>query len=129
MTESLFTDSEGTVHGSFQLATWIRGTLLGEVTFDPGSTGPALSYMRQSRAYFCPDCGEIWARLVVSEVGQPEPFICLTQACREHLDQWETPGSLIPLGQEALIALLPPAAIKREFELELKQWTIIQGMT
>ena len=75
-------------------------------------------------AYFCPHCGEIWGRVVlVDSEGTVRPFDEVFRiACEQHPDQWEIAGSLIGgYRGEELLDYLPPEALKREFEIHLRE--------
>jgi hypothetical protein len=91
------------------------------VPFDPGDW-PSLHWRRMSVAYFCPECGEVWARLpILNSKGELEIFEVSTVACEKHSDQWNVPGSLLSQGLESLLELMPYEAVKREFNLYLRQ--------
>lgn len=81
---------------------------------------PADSWGWMSRAYFCPTCGEIWARSIIQRPdGSPQPFRPITVACRQHWDPWTIPGSLLAGELAYNLNELEPPAIQREFEIHL----------
>lgn len=71
------------------------------------------------KAWFCEQCGEVWARAVVSA----RPFRVLSAPCEEHNDgllMLRVPGSiLIPLDNDFNNSL-PLEVWKREFELHTR---------
>jgi hypothetical protein len=113
----VWTDEDGTFHEESQLSFFVEDQDLGTVPFDPGAL-PALGYRRLSLAYCCPACGEIWARVFrITASGTIAPFEFLTVACREHVDPWNVPGSLLAGSLGALLDVMPPLAVRREFEI------------
>lgn len=113
----VWTDESGTLHEAGHLSFLVEDSDLGTVPFDPGAW-PSLGYRRTGLAYFCPHCGSIWARVIrLAASGAVTSFDCLTVACREHPDQWNVPGSLLagPLGD--LLEVMPPKAVRREYEI------------
>lgn len=116
-----WTDPDGTYHEPGYLSFLVEDRDLGTVPFDPGAW-PQLGYRRVGYAYCCSHCGSIWARVVrLTSSGAVAQFEFHSVACREHPDQWNTPGSLLagPLG--ALLEVMPPLAVRREFEIYLKR--------
>lgn len=117
---------DGTLHELYRVLFILGKSYSGEVTFDPGDH-PELGYRRQGLAFFCPTCGEIWARFVfVQSSGVPTSFQVQVTACAAHPDQWQVPGSLIPFGQEAWVEILPKPLLAREVDVHLKwrqTWT------
>jgi hypothetical protein len=94
--------------------------LVGEFPYDPGQH-PKLRYRRSGVAYCCPECGDVWARiLLLNSDGRPQQFEFQVVACERHKDQWEVPGSLLAAG-EGILDLLPDQLVRREFELHLKK--------
>ncbi len=85
-----------------------------------------------SIAYFCRQCGEIWARIVAGPEWQIQHTPC-EQHERSAVVDWKThvPGSILNgfineslMGKWAwasAIEHLPPAVIRREFAIHL-QW-------
>ena len=73
-------------------------------------------------AYFCQDCGEVWARLIsVGPRGQGKFFTTLIP-CAQHSDGWNLPGSLLGGMMEQILRDLPPDAVRREFNLFMKKY-------
>lgn len=68
-------------------------------------------------AFFCPTCGEIWARVL--EEGRWHQVY--TVGCSKH-SHWDIPGSLWLSWDSNWNAALPPEVIRREFHLVLQQW-------
>lgn len=69
-----------------------------------------------SIAYFCSECGDIWARIVVS--GQP--FMVYTMPCEHHASPnrfFALPGSMVLLWDRELTESFPPALVEREFNI------------
>jgi len=108
----------------------VGNDLLGTFTIDPGAW-PSLSYRRSGVAYYCPWCGDIWARIVFTDSrGVQAPLDAERVSCIRHLDQWNVAGSLL-MGPPSdpdydsklgpLIHLLPPDAVKREFEIYMNE--------
>lgn len=115
----IWVDKAGTRHETFQLLTFIGSDFLGQTAFDGGNY-PSLRYLRFGLAYFCPSCGDIWARLVVVDGGgRQREFESRRVSCLKHPDLWEMPGSLLAIGLDDLLHLLPPAALQREFMIHL----------
>lgn len=113
---TLWTDDAGTLHETCQLSFLIDGEDFGTVPFDPGSQAPG--WRRTSYAWACQTCGEIWGRaILITSFNNVAPFEFFPVACRQHPDQWNVPGSLLsgPLG--GLLEVLPPKAVRREFEI------------
>lgn len=118
-TKQARTDEDGTLHELYRAAVFVGGECLGEFGFDSGL--PHLRWRRTGIAYFCPACGDIWARLVFWESdGQQSLLDCERISCENHEDQWEVPGSLIFSGIEGLVELLPEAALRREIEVHMR---------
>lgn len=115
-------DAQGTMHSEHHALVIVQDAPLGEYVLDPGQH-PELGWRRNSLAYFCPTCGEVWARIVMTPLRElPEPFEVLSVACAEHRDRWNLPGSLLAGPYEALLALLPREAVLRELSLCLAQF-------
>jgi hypothetical protein len=94
-----------------------EGAFLGEFT-KRDSAGASSDW--SSQAYFCPDCGEIWARRVNTEAdGTPRPFRVLYATCRQHQDCWTIPGALTTHDFTPGRYNLSPELLKREFEILL----------
>jgi len=114
-------DSLGTFHEKYSVIVLLGNNVGGQFSFDPGAW-PRLRYRRTGVAYFCPHCGDIWARLVFTDSrGVQMPFDVERVACAKHPDSWNTAGSLLASGLEALVELLPSDVLKRELELHIKE--------
>jgi|SRR3990172_8434599 len=123
-----WTDAEETLHERCSLLFFAGNSFLGEVSFDPGSASE-LGYPRGGRAFFCPDCGEVWGRIVLRDSRGQVYFQDIDRvACERHADQWEIPGSLLGgrLG-DGFLAYLPPQALARELVVHL-EWAINVGV-
>lgn len=95
---------------------------LGEFHFDSGAGN--FKYTRASLAYFCPHCGEIWGRFVLlNSRGEIVPFQLERISCEKHPDNWAIAGSLLNGAGQHLLDYLPPAVLRRELELSLKEIT------
>lgn len=111
---------DGTLHETYTILILVGGDMLGSFQLDPGGH-PELRYRRSGAAYFCPDCGDVWARLVwVDSKGIQAPLKVETVSCERHEDQWNVAGSLLAGPLEDLLPHLPPEAIRREFLIHLK---------
>lgn len=116
-----WTDEDGTFHEQYRAAIFVAGTHLGEFAFDPGAW-PSLHYRRRGIAYFCPTCGDVWARIVLWDSAESQSELdSETVSCENHADQWNTPGSLLSAGLDGLADLLPADALRREFYLYQKR--------
>ena len=117
----IWVDHSGTLHEQYQCLVLLGQDFAGDFSFDPGEH-PALRYRRTGFAYFCPHCGDIWARIVlVDSLGRQRHFQTEQVACEKHSDQWNTPGSLIIRGLEGLVDILPLPILSREFMLYVKE--------
>ena len=113
-------DSSGTAHETLLLSVFVGKSYLGQTEFDPGDS-PALGYRRIGIAYACPQCGEVWGRIVLTDSeGKQRPFGFEEVSCEKHHDHWNVPGSLLIKGLDALLWVLPLEALKREIEVNLK---------
>jgi len=89
---------------------FIEGRLVGEMQLGVVQIHGQL-FPPEGRAYFCPDCGDIWARIVV----QDRPSRAVTIPCRRHHKHPYWPGGSIWLSWEReLMAALPPQVLARE---------------
>jgi hypothetical protein len=115
---------EDDTHHEIYTGTIFLGTsYLGSFQYDSGRED--LGWSRASAAFFCPSCGDIWARLVATDSrGFPQSFVVFTAPCAEHPWQGsEVPGSLL-LGRLANhLPDLPPAAVVREFKIHLEHFS------
>lgn len=116
---SAYSDEDGTLHEQYTISVFIGPEYYGSFPLDPGAQ-PGLGYRRHGVAYFCPDCGEVWARLVFMDSRRiVNPFLPVRAACPKHPDQWEVPGSLLAGGLDALLYALPERLLMRELALHL----------
>ena len=118
MSNLFWTDPDGTLHEIYSGYIFVGNTLLGEISYDSGRSD--LNWHRCSYALFCPHCGEIWARFAMQDSrGNHQSFEAIRVACIKHPDPWNIPGSLLANHLERLLESLPPAAVRREFEVHL----------
>lgn len=92
------------------------GTAPAHSTFTRGSVDyPPVECKPDSLAFFCPACGDVWARLPVELPDDSfTPFFILTAACRNHsTSYWQCPGSLRTGTSETL---------QQTFPLPVLQW-------
>ena len=114
-------DSDGTLHEIYSGYIFVGNDLLGEISYDSGRAD--LRWSRCSYAMFCPFCGDVWARIVMRDSsGYQQSFDAVRVACVKHPDPWNIPGSLLANRLEYLLESLPPAAVKREFEVHLNHF-------
>lgn len=114
MDASYWVADDGTLHEKYQGLIFIGNDYLGEFAIDPGNH-PELRYRRSGVAYFCSDCGEVWARIVLTDSrGKQSSFEPRSVACRSHHDQWNVPGSLLAGELFGLIEVLPMNVMLRE---------------
>lgn len=90
---------------------------LGEYTF----RGPRrFNTDGDSSAYFCRQCGEVWARrILLDSEGQPLPFRVYYSVCRNHVDDWTISGALTTDTFNPELQNLSEEFIRREFEVLL----------
>ena len=73
-------------------------------------------------AYFCPDCGAIWARRVIADHhGTQEPFFALVAHCEKHATRG-MPGSLQHPLEPNQLKLWPEEMIRYEFAQAMKYY-------
>lgn len=103
----------------------VEGKHLGETPRPAVKYGAMCVGAPQAYAFFCPLCGEVWARCpVVDFQGVVQPFQATTKECRKHpdfLNLWTTriPGSIFLSFDKEFTAALPEEALKRELLLHL----------
>lgn len=119
---SRWVDENGTAHEQCKLLCFLGSTCLGESEIDPGDC-PQLGWRRSGMAYYCTECGDVWARLIlINSRGEREPLDVSSNSCERHREQYGIAGSLLSCFRgDGYIDYLPLAAIKREFLLHLKQ--------
>jgi hypothetical protein len=114
---------------------FVQGKLLGQSEF-------LCRLPPHSLAYFCPTCGEVWARIVVTEASY---WSVEHVACEKHLprgvpDWGKIPGTLCPsisswkkdlsiLWWGRALEHLPPAVLQREFDLTLTHYERLLSCT
>ena len=113
-------DSHGTMHQWCKVFIFVGKDFLGEFLYDPGEH-PEMHWKRDSTAYFCGECGEVWARLVIVATGRPQFFEVERVACEKHRDPWHIAGSLLAGRLDGFLDLLPAAALRRELLIHLRQ--------
>lgn len=121
--DDYWTDEDGTAHYKVRLLVFIGNNFLGESEIDPGNC-PEMGWRGNGVVYFCPFCGEIWARVVMlHKNGRDWPFEIAQVSCENHPDHWETPGSLLGgCRNEHYLPYLPLDALKREFMIHLNHY-------
>lgn len=70
----------------------------------------------RSIAYFCPLCGDIWGRIVVSGAASTQ---CRYRPCEKHGDGRLSQSAWPEEAATFLTAAWPRAALERELDLEL----------
>lgn len=111
----------GTLHETYHCLFVVKGKVLGEAAIDPGSA-PGLRYRRTGAALFCPSCGDVWGRLVlIDSAGRQMLLEVETVSCEAHPDQWAVAGSFLNPPLEGLLPYLPPAVLRREFDLTMRK--------
>ena len=89
-----------------------------------GGGNDEVAYYFLSYAAFCPSCGEVWARIVVTDFkGRQCKFQVHTLPCEQHYT-WSgcVPGALSNLGITDLLDHFPEPAIRREFRLHMQHF-------
>lgn len=80
----------------------------------------------QSKCFFCPACGDIWARMVLLEPGKHSYFTLEWRKCEKHEANgpraFDLPGSLWLDWNVDYTDNLPPAILQREFDLHIKHY-------
>lgn len=110
-------DGGGTAHETFLVAAFIGARKIGEFSYDPGAH-PNLGYRRNSIAYFCPHCIDIWARLIYTNSNKVvQAAECIRVSCAKHHDHWNTAGSLLAAPYGSLWEVLPFSLLLREFQI------------
>ena len=105
-----------------KLLFFIDQEFVGETTYDPQQAPHWLEHFNTGALLYCPQCGDVWARIVVEKLS---PYVPNWQA-------WSTPcvkhprfefesclllgGSLLS-GRDNFIDYLPPNLVRREFEI------------
>jgi hypothetical protein len=101
----------------------IQGEPYGEMDLQPEFRMGQL-FQPEGRAYFCPDCGELWASIRVE--GRPSRVV--TIACLTHHRHAYWPGGSIWLSWEPhLMRELPPAALAYEAKRHVAIFDEMEG--
>lgn len=76
----------------------------------------------QHYAMFCPECGEIWARMPVDGVHTSNWWRIIGGNCERHPgpSRFVVAGSLMMEWEKELQEILPDGVIRREFELHME---------
>ena len=74
-----------------------------------------------SQLWFCPSCGEVWARIPsISLFDSTSPWQSFRRSCRKcgenQEESFEIPGSILLLWEFDLIDTLPEDVVRWEFE-------------
>jgi len=113
-----WTDPDGTLHEIYTGTLIAEGEFLGQFSYDSGQA--AYKWDRNSLAYFCPQCGEIWGRVVATNArGEQQLFRIIASSCPRHHDHWGVPGSFLRESFEGRLDDLPAEALQREFQIHL----------
>lgn len=107
---------------------YVRGSIPTEMYL--GSTTQPLKRVHAeyqppySHAWFCPDCGEVWARAAVVSGSYQSKFTIEGGQCDRHPSPspYHVPGTMLLVWDDDFNSLLLscPDAVKREFELHLQ---------
>ena len=112
-----WTSPDGTAHETGHVQIFVRTQSLGEFLIDPGEHAD-MRWPRSSLAYFCGQCGEIWARMLwMSCFGRVEQWQVVKHPCERCGG-----GCLAVEGFEPLLAYLPAAVLAREYTIELASY-------
>ena len=116
-----WTDPNGTLHETYSGSIFVRDEYLGTFHYDSGDA--AYGWNRAGLAFFCPTCGEIWARVVAANAsGRPQEFSVLRAHCEQHKDPWDIPGSILRESFANRLGDLPFPALRRELTLHLNYY-------
>lgn len=96
---------------------FIQGEFLGTSLVE-GEDRRGASRPPWSIAYFCPACGEVWARIHF----EGQRFYTCTRLCDKHASEMriEVPGSIWVPFEPAIMRELPEAVLRRELQTHLK---------
>ena len=109
---------DNTLHEFYTGSIFVGNSFLGTFRYDSGRSD--LLYYRESFAFFCPECGDVWGRIAAkNSSGKACSFHCMTVACLRHHDYWNIPGSILVNQLVNMLDLLPPEALIREFQIHL----------
>jgi hypothetical protein len=102
---------------------FVGDTSLGKSQIDSEYRDASI-HLPWSVAYFCPVCGEIWARCRVTHEGSLRDYMVWTRKCANHSTPffYEFPGSMwLDWDHKWQEAATMPLLI-REFELHARHW-------
>ena len=76
----------------------------------------------RSYAYLCPECGDVWAKAAIEH----QTFLALHRACPKHRPRSgeQVSGSLWLEWDHPFTNCLPPAVLRREFDLHINAMEI-----
>lgn len=77
----------------------------------------------KSNAWFCPTCGEVWARAILEDVGtgNTHPYRVTMHGCSKHpSNNVQTPPGSVMTWFDELLPYLPPAMVEYEFNILMK---------
>ena len=102
---------------SFFIRERFLGTLRARTTFE------ACPWGYYSYAYFCPVCGEVWARVVCDrDVPEPLRWHVREHPCEQHSTIWHVSGTLLPGSDLINLDVLPPEVLRYEFQQHLSHY-------
>lgn len=115
---AFWVEPDGTAHERCRLVFISTGE---GIEFDPGAH-PELRWQRESVAYFCAYCGDVWERIIlIDSRGQSRPFEVFNVSCSKHHSSHDVPGSRLHGHLEGLLPLLPLGILGLEFNAHLQQ--------
>jgi len=111
-----WTDADGTMHEIYTANIFIENAWYGSFQYDSGRAD--IRWHRSGFAYFCFSCGDIWARVVVTDSNNNSQGFTLCPArCEKHGD-----GSLLQPLLTPLWELFPEPFMRKEFIRLLKEY-------
>ena len=104
-----------------QTSFFLYDQFLGSMEVPNTAAGSPWSY--NSRAYFCPVCGEIWGRVACDRKTLPLlQWTTIEHTCPQHEDHWHPAGTFLPGNDLINLGVLPPAVIQHEFQVHLAEY-------
>ncbi len=104
-----------------QTSFFLYDQFLGSMEVPNTAAGSPWSY--NSRAYFCPVCGEIWGRVACDRKTLPLlQWTTIEHTCPQHESHWHPPGTFLPGNDLLNLNALPPAVIQHEFQMHLADY-------
>ena len=71
-------------------------------------------------AYFCPQCGEVWARCPIDNLRTQAWWFSIHLPCRKHrTSRFVVPGALSLAWEPEFAAVFPPGVVAWEFQRHL----------